>query len=206
MSIGDGAHHVWVDHCDVSDGSDGNLDVNDRADYVSISWTKFSYSGQRVGGHQFSNLIGSSDSASTDAGHLRVTYHHDWWADNVDERMPRVRYGEVHIFNNLYTAVGNNYCVGLGFYANVLTEGNAFYGVKDPIQSTGYSNDVSIVVSHQNLYVGTSGDTADKGSNVFVPPYAYTLDEARMVQAEVSHGAGTCASVFTPTPEPSCSE
>ena len=120
VSIGDNSHHVWVDHCDISDGSDGNLDVNDGSDYVTISWTKFSYSGQRAGGHQFSNLVGSSDSEPGDAGHLRVTYHHDWWADNVDERMPRVRYGQVHLLNNLYTASGNNYCVGLGFFAPLL--------------------------------------------------------------------------------------
>jgi len=101
FTIRGGAHHVWVDHCDVSDGSDGNLDVTDQADYVTISWTKFSYSRDRAGGHHFSNLIGGSDGAAGDAGHLRVTFHHVWWADRARERMPRVRYGQVHIFNSL---------------------------------------------------------------------------------------------------------
>src|SRR5262245_27624718 len=64
VTIDGGAHHVWVDHCDVSDGSDGNLDVASGADYVTVSWTKFWYSGMRPGGHQFSNLIGSSDQAT----------------------------------------------------------------------------------------------------------------------------------------------
>jgi len=86
ISINGGAHHICVDHCSVSDGSDGNLDITDAADYVTIGWTKFFYSSQRpdpanANGHRFSNLIGSSDTATGDTGHLRVTFHHSWWAD-----------------------------------------------------------------------------------------------------------------------------
>jgi pectate lyase len=206
LSIGDSAHHVWVDHCDISDGSDGNLDVNDGADYVTISWTKFSYSGLRAGGHQFSNLVGSSDSEPGDAGHLRVSYHHDWWADRVRERMPRVRYGAVHIFNSLYTAKGNSYCVGVGVFANVLTEANVFFEVRDPIESSSYSNEQSVVVSRQNLYVDASGQNQDRGTEVFTPPYPYTLDAVSTVKSAVEAGAGVCAAHFTFTamPTPSC--
>jgi pectate lyase len=206
LSIGDSAHHVWVDHCDISDGSDGNLDVNDGADYVTISWTKFSYSGLRAGGHQFSNLVGSSDNEPGDAGRLRVTYHHDWWADHVRERMPRVRYGAVHVFNSLYTAKGNSYCVGVGVYANVLTEANVFFEVRDPIESSSYSNDESVVVSRQNLYVGASGQNQDRGTDVFAPPYPYALDEVRTVKSAVEGGAGVCPErfVFSATESPSC--
>jgi pectate lyase len=206
LSIGDSAHHVWVDHCDISDGSDGNLDVNDGADYVTISWTKFSYSGLRPGGHQFSNLVGSSDNEPGDVGHLRVSYHHDWWADHVRERMPRVRYGAVHVFNSLYTARGNSYCIGVGVFANVLTEANVFFEVRDPIESSSYSNDQSVVVSRQNLYVEASGQNQDRGTDVFAPPYAYTLDPVTGVKASVEAGAGVCSAhfAFEATPTPSC--
>jgi pectate lyase len=207
VSIGSGSHHVWIDHCDVSDGSDGNLDVNGGSDFVTISWTKFSYSGLRAGGHQFSNLVGSSDNEPEDAGHLRVSYHHNWWAQNVRERMPRVRYGQVHVFNSLYSASGDNYCIGVGVFANVLTEANVFVGVRDPIESASYSNDQSVVVSHDNLYFDTGGANSDRGSAVFTPPYPYTLDPARSVQAQIENGAGPCPSrfVFAAEPVPSCS-
>jgi pectate lyase len=207
LSIGDSAHHVWVDHCDISDGSDGNLDVNDGADYVTVSWTKFSYSGLRPGGHQFSNLVGSSDNEPGDVGHLGVTYHHDWWADHVRERMPRVRYGTVHVFNSLYTAKGNSYCIGVGVFANILTEANVFFEVRDPIESSSYSNDQSVVVSRENLYIDASGQTQDRGSDVFAPPYAYALDDVRSVKAAVESGAGVCPSsfAFTATPSVTCS-
>ncbi|RYZ05100.1 MAG: hypothetical protein EOO73_21065 [Myxococcales bacterium] len=203
VSIGSDAHHVWVDHCDVSDGSDGNLDVNGGADFVTISWTKFSYSGLRAGGHQFSNLVGSNDDEPSDAGKLRVSYHHVWWGEHVRERMPRVRYGQVHVFNSLYTATGNDYCIGLGVYANILTEANVFQAVHDPIESNSYANEQSIVVSRDNLYLGASGTVADRGSAVFVPPYPYTLADVNTVQDSVQNGAGPCSSRFvletTPT-------
>jgi pectate lyase len=62
--------------------------------------------------HRFSNLVGHSDNnASEDAGRLHVTFHHNWWGQLVHERMPRVRFGRVHVYNNFYNSPGNNYCI-----------------------------------------------------------------------------------------------
>ena len=64
------SHHIWIDHCDISDGTDGNLDINGGSDFVTISWTKFHYTPRTddggsdstgANGHRFSNLIGSAD-------------------------------------------------------------------------------------------------------------------------------------------------
>jgi pectate lyase len=185
------AHHIWFDHCDISDGSDGNFDITEGSDYVTISWTKFSYSGRRTGAHQYSNLLGNADTASdTDRGHIRVTFHHDWWASNVDERMPRVRFGQVHVFNSLYTAAGNRYCIGLGAGASILVENNVFVGVKNPLNTTHYADDSSVLVARGNLFVHTEGTADSRGTAVFTPPYAYTLEPASAVRAEVTGGAG----------------
>jgi pectate lyase len=191
------AHHLWFDHDDISDGSDGNLDITHASDFITVSWTKFHYSGRRTdpagaaGGHQFSNLIGHSDSnASEDTGHLTVTFHHDWWADNVVERMPRVRFGEVHLFDNLYTAAGDDYCVGVGVNADIRDENDVFVGVKNPIDSADYSNAASIIQSSGDLFQMTTGTTQDIGGTAFTPPYAYTLDPASDVEALVKGGAG----------------
>ncbi|HEY4395401.1 MAG TPA: hypothetical protein VGP64_15125, partial [Polyangia bacterium] len=48
ITIVSSAHHIWVDHCDISDGSDGNLDITNGSDFVTVSWTKFSYSTKRT--------------------------------------------------------------------------------------------------------------------------------------------------------------
>src|SRR6185369_9667803 len=127
-----GAKHLWFDHCDISDGSDGNLDITHGCDDITISWTKFHYSGRRSGDHQFCNLIGHDDgNASEDTGHLNVTFDHVWWADNVAQRMPRVRFGKVHVVNSLNTAAGNDNGVGAGVDCNIRVENNVFIGVKD---------------------------------------------------------------------------
>jgi pectate lyase len=187
------ADHLWFDHCDVSNGSDGNLDMTDASDYITISWSKFSYSGQRAGGHQFSNLIGADDGDTGDAGHLRTTFHHNWWGPNVGERMPRVRFGQVHIFNNLWTATGNNNCIGVGVSANILAENNFFSGVSDPIE-VQFSNAASVLVSRGNIFQLISGSFAGLGTPtaVFTPSYTYLpmLMPATSVQAAVMTGAG----------------
>jgi pectate lyase len=192
MTISDGAHHVWVDHCDISNGSDGNLDINHQSDYITVSWTKFSYSSDRVGGHEFSNLIGSSDGDTADMGRLKVTWHHDWWADSVAERMPRVRYGQVHLFNNLYTSNGNSYCIGVGWYANLLLESNVFTAVKNPI-NTSFKNAESVVMSYGNLYEAGSLPSPNLGTAAFEPPYEYSLQPAEKVTETVSFNAGPSA-------------
>jgi len=198
ISVERDAHHIWFDHDDISDGSDGNLDMTHAADLITVSWTKFHYSGRRTdpagaaGGHQFSNLIGHSDSnASEDTGHLRITFHHDWWADNAVERMPRVRFGQVHLFDNLYTASGNDYCIGLGVGANIRDEDNVFIGVKNPLDVTDYSNGASILQSTGDIFSMTTGTTQDNGKTAFTPPYSYTPDPASNVEDLVRNGAGT---------------
>jgi pectate lyase len=187
------SNHLWFDHCDVSNGSDGNLDITEASDYVTISWSKFSYSGLRAGGHQFSNLIGGDDGDTSDRGHLRTTLHHNWWGANVGERMPRVRFGQVHLFNNLWTATGNNNCVGVGVDANILLENSIFTGVMDPIE-TQFSNAASVLVSRGNLFQMISGSITGLGAaaSVFTPSYTYlpSLMTFDSVQAVVMAGAG----------------
>jgi pectate lyase len=200
ITVNEGSHHLWFDHDDISDGSDGNLDLTQAVDYVTVSWTKFHYSGRRTdpagatGGHRFSTLIGhSDDNASQDTGHLRITFHHNWWADNVVERMPRVRFGQVHIFNNLYTASGNDYCIGVGVNANILTENNLFIGVRTPINTSSYTNSASAVRSTGNRYTSTTGTAPVdlRADSVFDPPYAYSLDDTSCIESAIRNGAGS---------------
>lgn len=196
VSVRGGSHHVWFDHDDISDGSDGNLDVTDRSDFVTISWTKFHYSTLRTNpadpssGHRFSNLIGSDDDVVPDEGHLNVTFHHNWWADNVNQRMPRARYGKIHLFNNLYTAAGSSYCIGVGMAADVRSENNVFIGVNTPINTTSYQDERSLATSVGNIYTGTTGNVVADIGVAFEPTYDYTLEPAEGVESAVRSGAG----------------
>ena len=190
IAVTKSAHHLFFDHLDISDGSDGNLDITHGCDFITIAWTKFHYSSSSRA-HRFSNLIGHSDSnASEDTGHLNITIHHSWWATNVVERMPRVRFGKVHLFNNLFTATGNSYGLEAGNSANVMVENNVFVKLKNPIDLS-HGDSKSVVTSRNNIFSGTSGTSAGKGT-AFNPAssYKYTVDAAANVQAIVMSGAG----------------
>ncbi|HYO97906.1 MAG TPA: hypothetical protein VER33_25550 [Polyangiaceae bacterium] len=191
------AHHVWVDHCEFYDGPDGNLDVVYESSYVTISWTKFYYTANykpaagetETAQHRFSNLIGNGNGNIQDRGKLRVTFHHNWWAEGVIERMPRVRFGEVHVFNNYYSSSGNNYAIGAGVEAKIVVENNFFENVKDPHMF--YSDEPTArIAASGNVYESTTGKRDAGQDRPFVPPYPYTLEPAAAVKASVMQGVG----------------
>jgi pectate lyase len=195
VTVNDSANHIWVDHCDISDGTDGNLDITQGADFVTVSWTKFHYTSRTdptgndsTGGegHRFSNLIGGADNVAIDVGHLNVTWHHDWWADNVNQRMPRTRAGKIHLFNDLFTAKGDSYCTNAGQGATLLVENTVYNGVKAPFQVD--SNSVGLG-SKGNTFPGSSGTETGSGTS-FTPPYAYTPDATDTLQATIEANAG----------------
>lgn len=192
ISVNGGADHLWFDHLDVSDGSDGNLDITQGSDFVTVSWTKFSYSSMRTdpeagaSGHRFSNLIGASDTDPSDVGHLNITYHHCWWADNVNQRMPRSRRGQIHILNNLYTSTGNSYCTNAGQDARLLVENSIYLGVTGPLQVTQNGNMRSV----GNVFMNTSGGTTNPGGTGFTPPYTYQADPTSGLEAAIRSGVG----------------
>jgi pectate lyase len=208
IGVNGSAHHVWFDHCLVMDGTDGNLDITNDADFVTVSWTKFSYTPRtdNVGddstgaaGHRFSNLVGGTETPPTgwpSTRPLNVTWHHNFWADGVVERQPRVRYGRNHLFNNYYNSSVSNYCVRAGIEASILLEGNAFEGVKSPQQFHSTANQATAYIAlgtgdRANSYTSTSGDQAKEGGgSPFTPPYTYQVSPVSGVAAAVKAGAG----------------
>ena len=100
---------------------DGLLDITNASDLVTVSWNRFV-------NHDKLMLIGSSDSATADRNKLRVTLHHNlFW--NIGQRAPRVRFGQVHVYNNLYR-IGNEenyqYSWGVGIESQTYAENNFF--------------------------------------------------------------------------------
>jgi pectate lyase len=191
INVSGAAQHLWFDHLDVSDGSDGNLDITQGSDFVTVSWTKFSYSTMRTdpmagsSGHRFSNLVGASDTDASDVGHLNITYHHNWWAQNVDQRMPRTRRGNIHVLNNLYTSTGNSYCTNAGQDAKLLVENNVYIGVNSPLQVANNGTLRSV----GNVFTMTTGTMTTSGMG-FTPTYVYTADPTSGLEAAIRSGAG----------------
>jgi pectate lyase len=192
-AILDECTNVWVDHCEFRDGVDGNFDIKNKSDYISVTYSKFHYlKPPKAGGsggsddHRYSNLIGSSDGATGDRGKLRITFARCWWAPGCKERMPRVRFGKVHIINSYFNSTVSNKCIAAGFEADIRVEKNVFEGVKTPIDlMTGYT----AVTAVDNIFTSTSGNTAGS-KTAFTPPYSIVTLAASAVKAGVSGGAG----------------
>ncbi|KXS21936.1 polysaccharide lyase family 1 protein [Gonapodya prolifera JEL478] len=133
---------VWVDHCTLTDGRfldssapiifnkrvqfhDGLVDITNAADLVTVS-------NNIIMDHDKTSLIGSSDSKTGDRGLLRTTYYGNLFR-RTQERTPRVRFGQVHVFNNYYFGeIGSstNYPLlaffGVGVESQIVSESNAF--------------------------------------------------------------------------------
>jgi pectate lyase len=162
--------HVWIDHNTFGDGDhpdsasgsyfgreyqqhDGLLDIKNAADYVTVSYNEFKE-------HDKVTIIGSSDSRKADDGHLKVTFHHNYYK-NLSQRLPRVRYGEVHVYNNYYefderSEYDFSYAWGVGISSKTYAENNYF--VFD------YEADISRII---NDYKGTS--IYEEGTYVRMP-------------------------------------
>lgn len=132
-----GATNVWVDHNDLSDGDnpdsaqpryfgkpyqvhDGLLDITEASDLVTVSYN-------RLHDHDKTMLIGSSDSRTGDAGKLRVTLHHNEFR-NLGQRVPRLRYGKLDVYNNHYVqdpGKAHSYSWGVGWESHIVAERNA---------------------------------------------------------------------------------
>ncbi|RKD20389.1 hypothetical protein BCY91_01875 [Pelobium manganitolerans] len=135
-------HHVWVDHCTVGhplnmpadpEHPDGGIDVKNGASYVTISWTKYQNSYK-------TGLVGHSDSnGATDNGRLKVTYYANHFF-HTNSRNPRVRFGEVHVLNNLEEQV-QLYGIAAANGSSVYAENNFFLNTRWPMYADRTTTD-----------------------------------------------------------------
>ncbi|GIM90656.1 pectate lyase family protein [Paractinoplanes toevensis] len=133
-----GATNVWIDHNTFSDGNnhdedqplyfgrpyqvhDGATDFIRGSDLITVSYNDY-YD------HDKTMLIGSTDTPGVDVGKLRVTVHHNRFG-NVGQRAPRVRFGQVDVYDNLFVATDEEtyqYSLGVGFESAIYAENNYF--------------------------------------------------------------------------------
>lgn len=131
LTLSHNTKHVWVDHCEFIDGMDGNFDINSFSDFITVSWCRFRYT-DKTFDHSNTNLIGSNDRAEMNGeDNLNVTFYACNWDKGCNQRMPMVRFGNIHLLNNLYTCIGNYRGINPRYKCEMLVEGNYFSeGVK----------------------------------------------------------------------------
>jgi pectate lyase len=188
------ADHIWVDHNTLSsdldhdfDFYDGLLDITHAGDYITVSWNRFA-------NHFKNSLVGHSDGNSgEDTGHLRITYHHNWF-DSTKQRNPRLRFGDpVHVYNNYYLNVDGDpehYAIASTMNAGVLVENNVFENVQQACWSaSGYADsDPGRLVARGNVL--TNSGPCEVNGTVAAIPYAYQLENVNTVKASVMAGSG----------------
>jgi len=182
------SHHIWVDHVTLeSPKYDGLLDITDESDYVTVSWSKMS-------GAAKNSLVGSSETSFADKGKLRVTYHHNYFLNDL-ERSPSLSFGTGHVFNNYYQntqTLTNGYGIASRMGATIYAENNYFDGIKGaPIATIGtqlgYVGGVST-----NVFKNCGVNKIKTAASSWKPSYSYktALIAAANVPAAVKAGAG----------------
>ncbi|GGW86002.1 pectate lyase family protein [Streptomyces lomondensis] len=134
-----GSDHVWIDHNTLTDGRypdserpvyfgkvfqqhDGLTDIVRGSNHVTVSWNRFE-------NHDKNMLIGNGDGlAAIDAGKLKVTMHHNLF-EGILQRSPRVRFGQVDVYNNHYVITEDQkddyYIFGVGISSQLYASHNA---------------------------------------------------------------------------------
>jgi pectate lyase len=209
------AERVWIDHntfrnVDTLDHllphhfgvlyqvHDGYLDITNASDLVTVSWNRFL-------DHDKVMLIGSSDGATADRGKLRVTLHHNLF-ESIGQRTPRVRFGQVHIYNNYYrlqNAPVFQYAWGVGIESAAVAQNNFFKtdGNIAPAQFMMRFNGTAIEESGTHvdgthtlvdiLAAYNAVNDPDLASDVGWTPVLHTgIDATRDVPRIVQQGAG----------------
>lgn len=154
-------HHIWIDHCTFGHPTtmpvdqnhpDGGCDVKDGASYVTISWCLFRNSWK-------TSLIGHSDNnGATDIGRLKVTMINNYFY-NTNSRNPRVRFGEVHVVNNLSEQV-KLYGIAAANSARVFAENNFYLNTDWPMYADRTVADFKLVYGNNtdNAFTSKTGN------------------------------------------------
>jgi pectate lyase len=148
--------HIWVDHCELwsersrgFDYYDGLADFTKGSDFITVSWTYFHH-------HWKVSLVGGDPAAKAWEGDkYHLTYHHNYFYD-VSTRTPAIRFGQAHVFNNLFyniTAQG----VHPRDDGDTLVEGNVFKHALEPVSTYG------LVIPADSPNTGPDGDLEPDG-------------------------------------------
>ncbi|KFA71789.1 hypothetical protein S40288_07425 [Stachybotrys chartarum IBT 40288] len=156
------ATNIWIDHVDLSgdltadkNDYDGLLDITHASDWITISNSYFH-------NHWKASLIGHADSnGAEDEGKLHVTFANSYF-QNVNSRVPSVRYGTVHSINNLFENIGST-GINARQRSQVLIQSSVFWDSTDTaIYSDGSDLQGYVVVDDVDL--GGSTNSASVGN------------------------------------------
>jgi pectate lyase len=185
------AHHIWIDHCDLSSdpddttsGYDGLVDITHGSSFITVSWNN-------LHDHRDTSLVGhTSDPAQkTEDAALTVTYHHNAFIKVYSG--PRVRWGFAHVYNNRFQSV-MDFGVVSESEALVNVGHNVFEDVHMPI-ATHYQDptDGTMLEEGDQFTPAFSVDIMRPTTAVAPIPYSFNPDDVESVKTLVPSCTGT---------------
>ncbi|KAG6686789.1 hypothetical protein I3842_11G038900 [Carya illinoinensis] len=112
-----GSSNIWIDHVSMSNCDDGLIDAISGSTAITISNCHFTH-------HNEVMLFGASDGFSGDEV-MQITLAFNHFGQGLVQRMPRSRWGFVHVVNNDYTH-WLMYAIGGSQHPTILSQGNRF--------------------------------------------------------------------------------
>lgn len=110
--------NIWIDHCYLSNAADGLIDVIRGSNSISITNCYFTR-------HNKVMLLGGDASHTMDRN-MHVTVAYNKFGPGLVQRMPRIRYGNLHLVNNEYSSGWGVYPVGGSQNPTILSQGNVY--------------------------------------------------------------------------------
>ena len=171
LSIHNGTHHVWVDHCVFEEYPLVELDVKRGSHNVTISWSRFENAQTGV-------LFGLAADIIMDTAQS-LTMHHNYFAGLSQDGI-LAHGGKLHAYNNFFDSVEKSGVV-CSDAARCLIEKNVFNNELPVTLYRWYNEDGSPVdstvgfvnmVENKFSVVGSDSDFADHAVG-FVPDYKY---------------------------------
>ena len=174
LSLHNGTHHVWVDHCVFEEYPLVELDVKRSSHNVTISWSRFENAQTGV-------LFGLAGDIIMDTAQS-LTMHHNYFA-GLDDDGILAHGGALHAYNNFFDSVEKSGVV-CSDSATCLIEKNIFnnempvtlyrwyYEDGSPVDST-----VGFVHMVDNKLVSGDGFVEGKARG-YKPDYKYSADDA----------------------------
>ena len=187
-----GAQNIWIDHLELysdrdhdslEDYYDGLIDIKNLSNWITIS-------NNYLHDHRKSILIASGDQEIQDSIQ-RITFHHNYFY-NCGSRLPSIRFGKAHIFNNYYES--NTTAINSRMGACVRVEKNVFEGGGTAVMMdySEYGGSVELIDND----FGTSSHTDSPTCELDVPyDYSGCLEELANVKANVLAQAGVDTSL-----------
>ncbi|KAH6822319.1 Pectate lyase family protein [Perilla frutescens var. hirtella] len=112
-----GSQDVWIDHVSLTKCTDGMIDAIQGSTGITISNNHFT-------DHNKTLLFGATDSATEDKK-MQITVAFNHFGKRLVQRMPRCRFGYIHVVNNDYTH-WIMYAIGGSSNPTILSQGNRY--------------------------------------------------------------------------------